>query len=424
MQPACQSLLARLVHPGLASMLRTGAPRLTSALRAWAAVLGWTCAAAGNSTSRIEPAGIPFAAGSTDIGFGIGALGSLASFRDDEHLWRWRFELQLFAAAKSSPSGGLEVPYQEHYLRFDLPEPDRGLRWIFETRFFRDATQHYYGVGNASPLGPDTPRFHQIDWEFPSASVTLRRDVGSDFFAFATGAAAYSTIDVYPGSLLERDLGAPSGATRTALVGLGEHGLGTLTAGLALDTRDDEISPTRGLFHDLSVRGGGGIGESFGFTGVDLTTRYFVTMVPNTAVFAARLVIDTLFGRPPVYELWRVGGLLPQNAPGGGAGVRGLPIARYAGNIKVFGNAELRFGSLKFGAKSQPFSLGVVAFVDAGFVRAEIDPHPELDGSGLGLKYGTGGGIRLGWGRAFLARMDAAWSPDGVGAYFDAGHTF
>ena len=49
-----------------------------------------------------------------------------------------------------------------------------------------------------------------------------------------------------------------------------------------------------------------------------------------------------------------------------------------------------------------------------------------LDGSELGLKYGTGGGLRWAAGKSFVLRFDVAWSPDAdpVGAYLAAGHTF
>jgi hypothetical protein len=70
--------------------------------------------------------------------------------------------------------------------------------------------------------------------------------------------------------------------------------------------------------------------------------------------------------------------------------------------------------------------FGVVAFFDAGRVWADTAPHPELDGTGLGLKYGTGGGVRLQSGKAFVLRGDVAWSPDArpLGGYFAVGQAF
>jgi hypothetical protein len=67
-----------------------------------------------------------------------------------------------------------------------------------------------------------------------------------------------------------------------------------------------------------------------------------------------------------------------------------------------------------------------VVFTDFGRLWAGTTSHPELDGSGLGLKYGLGGGLRLQDGKTFVIRADVAWSPEArpVGAYLTAGHAF
>jgi hypothetical protein len=43
-----------------------------------------------------------------------------------------------------------------------------------------------------------------------------------------------------------------------------------------------------------------------------------------------------------------------------------------------------------------------------------------------GLEYGTGFGLRIRQGKAFVVRGDVAWSPDDrpIAGYFTAGHTF
>ena len=61
-----------------------------------------------------------------------------------------------------------------------------------------------------------------------------------------------------------------------------------------------------------------------------------------------------------------------------------------------------------------------------GQVWADTSPQPQLDGTGIGLHYGTGVGVRLQSGETFVLRGDVAHSPDAhpVGAYFSAGQTF
>ena len=103
------------------------------------------------------------------------------------------------------------------------------------------------------------------------------------------------------------------------------------------------------------------------------------------------------------------------------------PAQRYYGKVKVFGNLELRTELTSFHIGTKALVLGIVGFFDAGRVWTELTrAHPDLDGTGVGLKYGVGGGLRLQQGQTFVVRADLAWSPDArpLGAYFAAGQIF
>jgi hypothetical protein len=138
---------------------------------------------------------------------------------------------------------------------------------------------------------------------------------------------------------------------------------------------------------------------------------------------AVRAVGDWMFGDVPFYELARFDDTF---AVGGTTGVRGVPAQRYYGKLKAFGNVELRLEAVKFHALGKPLMLGFVPFFDGGRVWADTTAHPELDGHGVGLKYGVGGGVRVQSGSSFVIRADLAWSPDAtpVSGYFSAGQAF
>jgi hemolysin activation/secretion protein len=138
---------------------------------------------------------------------------------------------------------------------------------------------------------------------------------------------------------------------------------------------------------------------------------------------AGRIVGDILFGDPPFAELPR---FEDTYAVGGSNGVRGVPQERYCGKVKVFGNVEVRTRVFDFRFLSKPMSVGFEVFFDGGRVWADTGPQPGLDGTGFGLKYGVGGGLRLASGSAFVLRADVAWSPDAtpIGAYVSAGEMF
>jgi hypothetical protein len=162
----------------------------------------------------------------------------------------------------------------------------------------------------------------------------------------------------------------------------------------------------------------------YSYQQLNATARFFFTPWTRWLTISWRIVGDALLGSPPFYELGR----FDENpALGGARGVRGVPALRYYGKVKVLENFELRSEVWSFSLWRKPMVLGVGAFADGGRLWAELGRrHPELDGSGWGLKYGLGGGLRLQEGETFVVRFDVAWSPDAhpVGVYFTAGEIF
>lgn len=390
---------------------------------------------------RLELAALPILSAGTDTGLGLGANATLARFDDGYHPHRWRVDLTIFIAGRGAPGGGVEFPVQHHEIRLDLQGLAGGrLRLTLSPSFSRDTTARYFGLGNASE---QIPRWEQYDPETQRAQyIAARRyyqyrrtevasNVGARMaitrrgFGFAGGTFAYESIDSYPSSKLREDLMGRSGPyVASQLQSTSAHGLVAGMLGLGWDSRDHEIVPSRGMFHEVSFRGGHGLGGGTGYGGANLTARFYFPLWQERLVLASRFILDALFGTPRLYDLGRFGGLYPASGPGGGAAVRGVPTGRYAGKLKAIGNVELRARILPFVVAQQRFSLGAVAFVDAGRVRADFADHLELDAGARPLKYGAGGGLRLQWGEAFLVRADAAESTDGFGAEFGINHIF
>ena len=156
----------------------------------------------------------------------------------------------------------------------------------------------------------------------------------------------------------------------------------------------------------------------------DAIARFYTTLVPRRLVLAVRGVADLQTGNVPFYEESRYE---DTSAIGGGQGVRGVPAYQFYGRAKAFGSVELRYKAWRFEGLSRRWVIGFAGFVDAGRLWSGITTaHPELDGTGLGLHWGTGGGIRIQQGRAFLVRADIAWSPDArpIAAYVMADQAF
>jgi hypothetical protein len=155
---------------------------------------------------------------------------------------------------------------------------------------------------------------------------------------------------------------------------------------------------------------------------LDANVRYveaggiFRGFVPlgSTLVLAGRLVTNFQVGNVPFYDLFQAGPFDQKEMPGGSAGIRGVPVGRYLGPIKVIGNVELRAMWLQFKVLGQKFTIGNDVFFDTGRVWSNYSFRSPLDGSGLGLKYGVGAGIYVLWGQAAMLRIEAGYSPDAV----------
>ena len=204
------------------------------------------------------------------------------------------------------------------------------------------------------------------------------------------------------------------------------HGVDLIELALQYDTRDSAIVTRRGMFHALKARFSPAIGSwlPYQYLQLDATAQFFFTPIPRWLTVTWRGVGDVLLGAPPFYELARFD---ETPAIGGGKAIRGVPAQRYYGKVKFFENFELRSQLFFFSVRSKPMVVGVALFADVGRTWTELGrAHPELDGTGFGLKYGLGGGLRLQQGQTFVVRADVAWSPDArpVGAYFAAGEIF
>lgn len=371
------------------------------------------------TTPRYEPAGFPLIGGSTDIGVLVGGAGTLSRFQNGVRPYFWNMDLVLAASFKSGPSG-VEVAQQNYRWQLDLPGLAGGrLRLHLAAFFQRTVNQGYFGLGNASPAQRPSSatgepgRYFQCVLDelrvFQSSRIVLRRPVS---VALAT-VYRYMDATAYPGSQLAVDAAATTADGQPLIRGVGPMHYVELSARLILDTRDGEIMPMRGVFHQVWLRAVQGFPTdasiAYGAAGASLSQ--YVHLV-GPLVFASRVFGEMQFGNVPFYDLFRAGTPFAFDAPGGAEGVRGVPYGRYAGPIKLVVNLELRALLLGFRAFGQSLRLGANAFFDTGRLWSDYTTRSPRDGAGPGFTFGTGVGLYLRWGQAALFRAEIAYSPD------------
>jgi hypothetical protein len=371
---------------------------------------------------------IPIFSYSTDEGFGFGAIATLTQFGEGQkYPYVYELNAQIFLSTKG---------VQSDYVTLDLPEVFGPLyRLQVGLAFSRQLYSQYYGVGNASVYVPafdtcDTEptqgstqctgnpvfrglRYYRFDeLDLPSFRISLQRSLGGPWRIFGGYRFRYTRIQVlYPpdqqGTTQSKLLTDARAGLLSGYNGQGDPSqpfwlrYGEIAFGAAYDSRDNEFAPVKGMFHDLSARTWlHALGGQFDGWGMNLTLRFYAPVIPcyPGLVFALRLMGDVMDGEVPFYMLASTGGLIAlDDVLGGSDSIRGLLRNRFQGNVKVLGNAELRWRFVRV----WELEFEAAAGLDAGRVWYQLG---RSDGGGL--KLGSAVGLRIAWSHHFVIRFD------------------
>ena len=387
-------------------------------------------------TRRYEPAGFPIVAGNSDIGFQFGGAATLSLFGEGIVPYRWNMDLVATASLKGVPHG-VEVAQQYYAWNIDVPGlADGRLRVNPFAEFRRTVNQGYFGLGNASsgarPAGADNRYFQYVHEEAGVRQLT-RYEIERPVYFVSSTIARYVNPTTYSGSRLAADAALPAPNGSPLLLGVRTLGVLSEGTGIVYDSRDSEVFTHDGWLGQLGVRVSQAFPVGAGVTwgeGEVIVSRY--ARIGGPVVLAAQGAADFKFGHVPFFELFTGGVFNPDYMIGGSASIRGVPFGRYLGQIKAVGNVELRALFARFHVAGQNIQLGNDLFFDTGRVWSDYTFRSPLDGSGVGLKWGTGIGGYLLWGQAAMFRLDFAYSPDAVsenpgfpfGVYVEDGLSF
>ena len=334
---------------------------------------------------------VPLVNFTTDRGVGYGAYGAVFHLGPDgpgDAPYLAQIGAQFYRT-----TGG----YQDHKLVIDLPRLAGGaFRADLQVGLEAWDGAFYFGQGNALPrLRPeDTPDgYYTFGLQSLRVVSKVRVPLQADIEFFAGHLARSAEIETYPGTRLEAEqpLGVEGGW------------LSQMQAGILVDSRDDEIVPSSGVFTEGSVRGAHPIvGSTWTMWGFNLTDRRYISLGERDLVLALREAVDVQRGEVPFFQQIVMGGSQWVDI-GGPLAMRGLPIGRYRGEATLYGDAELRWGVSEFSIRRAGFKAFLVSFAGgARIVEADdVDAGPLVHG-------GLGGGARLVYNDVFLVRMDVA----------------
>ena len=337
---------------------------------------------------------LPLVSFNSDMGFTYGGVAGAYLYAPGHEPYQHALAVQALFTTRGQ---------QNHYLRYDGPRLIGPLRLELRLEYRRELRSPFYGPGNVS--APDfrgnenEERFNYVK-NAPGAWFRLRGRPWGDthpFQSYVGYSWRYTDVDPFETSMLRelRPVGLEGGAT------------GQLMAGMLWDTRDNEADPTRGGVEELALRmSARPTGSRYQYAGVTLSEKRY-WQLGSRFVLAQRVTLDMLFGDVPFFEWVNTGGVNVSEGIGGMSSVRGIERNRFAGNVKLFTNTELRYKAFDFSLFKAPVTIGGVAFMDLGRVW-----HPGVeDGPWWMVHPGLGAGLRA-TRRAAVARVDWAVSPE------------
>ncbi len=301
-------------------------------------------------------------------------------------------------------------------LKYRAPLLLNGWRFAFDGGAVREGKFGYYGQGpdgQGAFVDLDSPtnffRVHRTRY-FGRGEVT-RRIFKQLHAAVAVGVVSYRYTALSDGDAFRTDFfDAPlTGTDATGRISL------------VLDTRNNELVPTKGLLLEGGIYagsgkyeqrnlapGGGGQVSSFsgsGYTGAYAHLRGYISPRSGT-ILAGRMAMRGLSGNAPLDARYLLPGWERDVTVYGGADShRSFVRGRFVGRGLLMSSVEVRHTLLDIGDYG---AVTVLAFLDAG---KAFEGAPRLTFSGW--QVGGGGGLGLKVIRSALLTFNFATGPDG-----------
>jgi hypothetical protein len=272
-------------------------------------------------------------------------------------------------AEYSSNVGGFRIALTEDKRRESSP-----VHFLFIARMSQLEVINFHGIGNETPgiiPGSPTPFYEarQRQWMVhPAVALSLGRRSDLSFGPLVQ----YSVTDSTPDRLIS--------ALRP--YGFGNYGQAGLRLSLHHDTRDVIRDPRRGILLDLTGSFFPALWDvASTFSAIaGGTVAYLTFPVPIHPVLVLRGGGRKVYGTYPFHEAAFLGGR---------SMLRSLDAQRYAGDLALYGSAELRLPLAKF-AFIVPLDVGIFGVVDAGRVWVNGDsPGGWHTAKGLGFWVGV-----------------------------------
>ncbi|WP_199688366.1 BamA/TamA family outer membrane protein [Pontibacter oryzae] len=270
-------------------------------------------------------------------------------------------------------------------------------------------TSNFFGVGNGTEFIKETDRpirFYRTRYDFVNAEATLQRQLAPKFKVYAGVTSQFFSME--PEDNEGRFINVFSEQNPEENLFTTSY-YGGLVGGFTLDTRNNTLSPSKGIYWNTSLRGitqFNGSENKYGRLQSELGVYFSLS---DKLVVANRVGGGSTFGDPAFFQLLYLGGT---------NNLRGYRNFRFAGEQMLYHNLELRMKLFDFTSFLFPGSVGLIGFNDVGRVWSSNGVKSS------GWHDGFGGGFYVTPAELILLHGVVGFSEDGVLPYFSVGFRF
>lgn len=273
---------------------------------------------------------------------------------------------------------------------FDFFAKGEDLRFIGELSYY-NYYYNFYGLSKRS-LREDFERYQAIYPRFRLSSYKKLKELFSVGLLYQF--EGIKSINYEANGLIDNnDLTGKDGGV-----------ISNLGVGFLYDSRDNIISPYKGLFVEFQyVRSDNLFLSAFNYDDFRFDTRYFTTLKGGITI-ASNLLLGHMIGDVPFYDMYTIGS---------SRRARGITDRRFTDKATIVGQVELRFPLWwRFRANIFASSASVSNSLSTVFQNKYTQSY------GLGLRYVLNKNDRA------LLRFDVGRSVEGFNFYFTAGEAF
>jgi outer membrane protein assembly factor BamA len=313
---------------------------------------------------------------------------------------------------------------QDYYGFLDMPHLwGEGTRLDLRVEYKDFGLDEFYGLGNLPAYRDEITRsdhpdylaeeFYNYKHRWTAAYINAQWPAFAGQIKLLAGLAGVrTTLSTYP---LPNQLGS------TPQRGMAGGWTNYARVGLVMDTRDQEAVPTSGHWSDLLIEKCTALlGSDYDYGRITLTDRRYYSVLPRL-VYAQRLFVEYMPGRPPFYEMSVLSGSYQRfEGLGSNRSMRGVPRLLFVAPTKLLANFELRYRAFTMRILRQDLTFYGHLFLDGGRVWLKGDPATLDD-----FHLSEGAGLHVQWKKDLIGAIDIGRSEyNDMAIYLTFGNLF